>query len=623
MFIILCLLTIPFLKNYTGVVKANDDVTIWHVPGNFTKIQDAIYSPLVQDGDIILVHEGTYNENIVINRTLSLIGENKHTTIVDGGVRDNVVSIVGAINVVLEGFTIKNGGSYSGIFVDHSMNIEMSNNMVMNNQEGIRLYVSAGCIISDNNILNNNDGVSLYYSSDNTVSNNTIQSNTYYGINLDSSRKNLIVNNFIMYNGLSGVSMLFANDNVICGNTINSNYPYGINLYLSDNNTVYHNNFNNPTQIGGAGTNFWDYDGEGNYWSDYSGVDLFSGPYQNVSGSDGIGDAPYIISEFNRDNYPLMGSFSDFEVTLEEETYHVSIISNSTISDFGFEIGKETGNRIICFNVTGDEGSIGFSRVSIPAGLMQSYFVFVDSVEITPRLLNVSGTSRICLYFTYFHNNNTVSVISSKTLQLYYELLAQYQELLQRFNDLNQTYYELLNNYTQLYASLNELNTTYLELQKTLGNLTDMYNSLNQTYHELLNTSSELQETINDLTQAYSSLLGEHSDLQEQLANLNKTHTSLLLNYTTLQISLYNLNNAYANLWNTYTTLLGNYSALLDDFEAMNSSYGEHLARFSEETQNLRSLIYILAAITAIFIITIVYLSKHAHVRSRTEYGRF
>ncbi|MEM3641043.1 MAG: NosD domain-containing protein, partial [Candidatus Bathyarchaeia archaeon] len=236
LFIILCLLSVPFLKNYTTVVKANDDVTIWHVPGNFTKIQDAIYSPLVQDGDIIFVHEGIYNETIVVNRTLSLIGENKHTTIVDGGARGNVVSIVGAINVVLERFTIRNGGSYSGILVDHSMNIEISNNIVMNNQEGIRLYVSAGCIISDNSILNNNDGVSFSYSSDNTISNNTIQSNTFYGINLYSSRKNLIAHNFILYNGLSGVYMLFANDNVICGNTINSNDPYanGINLYLID-----------------------------------------------------------------------------------------------------------------------------------------------------------------------------------------------------------------------------------------------------------------------------------------------------------------------------------------------------------------------------------------------------
>ncbi|MEM2569530.1 MAG: hypothetical protein QXT67_06305, partial [Candidatus Bathyarchaeia archaeon] len=44
----------------------------------------------------------------------------------------------------------------------------------------------------------------------------------------------------------------------------------------------------------------------GNYWSDYTGADLYSGPYQNMTGSDGLGDAPYIIDADNRDRYPLM-----------------------------------------------------------------------------------------------------------------------------------------------------------------------------------------------------------------------------------------------------------------------------------------------------------------------------
>lgn len=47
----------------------------------------------------------------------------------------------------------------------------------------------------------------------------------------------------------------------------------------------------------------------GNYWSDYSGVDLCTGPYQNLTegiGSDGIGDTNYPIDGSNVDNYPLM-----------------------------------------------------------------------------------------------------------------------------------------------------------------------------------------------------------------------------------------------------------------------------------------------------------------------------
>jgi len=52
----------------------------------------------------------------------------------------------------------------------------------------------------------------------------------------------------------------------------------------------------------------WDdgYPSGGNYWSNYSGVDLFKGSYQNETDSDGIGDKPYIIDVDNRDRYPLM-----------------------------------------------------------------------------------------------------------------------------------------------------------------------------------------------------------------------------------------------------------------------------------------------------------------------------
>ncbi len=59
--------------------------------------------------------------------------------------------------------------------------------------------------------------------------------------------------------------------------------------------------------------NKWDnnYPLGGNYWSDYSGVDNFKGPNQDIPGSDGIGDTPYIIDADSQDNYPLMESFTN------------------------------------------------------------------------------------------------------------------------------------------------------------------------------------------------------------------------------------------------------------------------------------------------------------------------
>jgi hypothetical protein len=54
-------------------------------------------------------------------------------------------------------------------------------------------------------------------------------------------------------------------------------------------------------------TNFWDdaYPSGGNWWSNYNGTDVYSGSHQNITGSDGIGDTPYIIDSSNQDRYPL------------------------------------------------------------------------------------------------------------------------------------------------------------------------------------------------------------------------------------------------------------------------------------------------------------------------------
>lgn len=93
---------------------------------------------------------------------------------------------------------------------------------------------------------------------------------------------------------------------------------------------------------------------EVNYWSDYPGVDEFSGPNQDEAGSDGIGDTSYGIDENNMDNYPLFGMFSDFSATSE---HHVQTICNSTISGFQFN------GTAILFNVTGEDGTTGFCSV--------------------------------------------------------------------------------------------------------------------------------------------------------------------------------------------------------------------------------------------------------------------
>jgi len=492
-------------------VRAGPTARTWTVdddgPADFDSIQEAINN--ASSGDTVFVHIGTYYEHVVINKTITLVGEDSNFTIIDGYETDNVICIR-ANNVTVKSFTVRKSGMYpySGILVDHSTGNVITNNKVIYNYEGISLLYSSSNVVCGNTISSNYDGINLYSSSNNVVSGNTIFSSNYDGIDLYSSSNNVVSGNVILHNNYAGMSLLYSSSNVVCGNTISSNYD-GINLaLLSSNNTIYHNNFNNTDQAWSESANVWNYGDEGNYWSDYAKQDL---------NKDGIGDAPYAIDVANKDNYPLMGTFSEFSITLERETYIVTVISNSTISVFRFQIGAETGNKIIHFNATGKDGTSGFCRVKIPTKLMNyPHIVLVDSEEIIPTVLNVSNEAYAYLYFTYLHKNHTITIVSSKTLALYFELLGNYTQLqitfgelnnsYQKLYGLNRTYYELLDNYLKLQMDLYDLNETYYAL---FGN-----------YNILLYNYSQLQTSFHDLNNSYLEHLLDYSEQMQNIRNL-------------------------------------------------------------------------------------------------------
>ena len=156
--------------------------------------------------------------------------------------------------------------------------------------------------------------------------------------------------------------------------------------------------------------NFWDdgYPSGGNYWSDYTGVDLFSGSYQNETGSDGIGDAPYIIDENNVDRYPLMGPFNGFNTSVE---YSVNIISNSTIEDFKY---FDSNNTIVMYvsNMTANQ-TAGFCRLAIPHDVISPpYTVKVNGTIVEYNIIYENYTSRLSIiYFTYEHSGLEITII--------------------------------------------------------------------------------------------------------------------------------------------------------------------------------------------------------------------
>jgi parallel beta-helix repeat protein len=129
--------------------------------------------------------------------------------------------------------------------------------------------------------------------------------------------------NVIQYSNISGNLEVYPwtmaigfyeasnSNNIIRNNNIWKSF-WGIYFYPSNStdNTIYHNNFINNTINARCYnlTNIWDngYPSGGNHWSDYVGTDLYNGPFQNETGSDGMGDTPYIIDSNNKDHHPLM-----------------------------------------------------------------------------------------------------------------------------------------------------------------------------------------------------------------------------------------------------------------------------------------------------------------------------
>ena len=138
-------------------------------------IQEAINS--AQPGDTIFVHSGTYYELITIDKSISLFGEDRATTIIDAGWKDTVVSVT-TDNVTVSGFTIRNAGGYliwSCIELGASR-ITVKDNIITASYIGILVGGDHNTII-DNTIVATGAGMVLHRSRGNILRNNEMIDN--------------------------------------------------------------------------------------------------------------------------------------------------------------------------------------------------------------------------------------------------------------------------------------------------------------------------------------------------------------------------------------------------------------------------------------------------------------
>jgi parallel beta-helix repeat protein len=229
------------------------------------------------------------------------------------------------------------GEGWYGIYLTNSNHNLISGNKAFGNGAyGINLFPSCNNNTIKNNVLEANMyGLYMFRDcSGNVVESNIISRNTNSGIDMRfNCHHNSIINNSIKDNFVAGVTLLDSGWNLIEGNNIFGNKRYGIQIQgKSDSNIIINNTVSesrtglfiessenqihgniiseNVIQAEDRGMNFWyaQYPIGGNSWSNYLGVDLFSGPMQDLPGKDNFGDIPYSINEMAEDRYPIMGN---------------------------------------------------------------------------------------------------------------------------------------------------------------------------------------------------------------------------------------------------------------------------------------------------------------------------
>lgn len=347
---------------------------------NYTRIQDAINNS--NNGDTILVYSGTYFENIVVNKLLTIQGENRDTTIIHAFNSDEPVFKVTANYVNISGFKAEGatnfglaGGGIAGIQLYRGSDYcNISSNNVTNNSYGIFLWESKNNNIS-NNIANLNlfDGINLYYfSNNNRLSNNIAELNFQNGISLQVNNYNNVLSGNIAGSNTRGIDIYDdSSDNTLYDNII-SNNRYGISLVNSRGNTIYNNYFNNTNNFLSyittpASNNPWNttktpgtniiggsYLG-GNVWAHPNGTGFSQTCSDNDK--DGICDSAYTLDSDNIDYLPLTvpaaptaGSISGFKVNDTNGNGRWNAgekgISNWTIRLIGIT-GKEKNAKVI------------------------------------------------------------------------------------------------------------------------------------------------------------------------------------------------------------------------------------------------------------------------------------
>ncbi len=328
----------------------DDDNGTW---SDFNSIQDAVN--VSSKGDLIRVYDGIFPGRVLVNRSLSIVG-NGTATIVNGTTTDMNVVEINVDNIRLSNLNITGGGD--GILISSNNNI-IENNTCHGNKMGITCSSSLNNTIQFNTLIENDaDGIYLHQSSNNIISDNYISNNSG-GISVfQNSNMNIISYNRILnHSKFAIINHYYSNSNRFENNS----------CYDNNNGFIIRKAYNITFQ-----NNLYTY----RYYSRYD----WSGHYCNVGFQ--IWDSEYIII---RNSTLRNGAIEIMGEHLEHWNSHVIDDSNTINRKPVYYWKNRTGgnipidaSQVILANCT----DVTMSEIQITTNNITHYFKNVDSCVI-------------------------------------------------------------------------------------------------------------------------------------------------------------------------------------------------------------------------------------------------
>ena len=398
-------------ETYLASVSGNTLYVGGSGPGNYSKIQDAIDN--ATSGNTVYVFNGEYQENVSINKSINLFGEDKTKTIIDeGGFYGNEDVInVSADEVTISGFSLTGSAWYhykAGIKIQSNNNMIYDNNFY-DNEGGIYLLNSSHNNKICNNTISNSyySGIYLFDSSNNTLNENTI-ANTGSAISLHQSSHNLITGNKIT-SAFVGIRLENSSVNAICHNDIKRMVWEGIMLWRnSDNNSIMENIITNGNDRGIflQGSNNNDITNNTITNNELTGINIVRSSHNNIShnlityNEKGIGLAIYSNNN--------IVSFNTI-VNNDYRAIYLSNISNNSITnnilangETGILLWRSYNNIVVRNNIMNNSQNVKVEDISSTTiwddGILGNYWDDYtgndkdgDGIGDTPK--NIEGDS--------------------------------------------------------------------------------------------------------------------------------------------------------------------------------------------------------------------------------------